>query len=199
MPDHNWYRHIHAQLLAGDPAAPAELAHATWQPLVAKLRQKHPRLKHTDLLVDAASDALVAYIKQPRQFDPQRRGLFGFLVMAAEGDLRNELAKISRRRRTEELTDNVELPAFRGKERPKAADPSAKVELQRLRARIHTIFKDPRDREAVETLLDGERSTTAFATIWGLEGLSVKQQAIEVKRHKDRIQKVLQRHRGSSQ
>lgn len=190
----DWYREIHERLLAADPVAPTELAEAVWKPLIKELEKRHPRLRASDLLPDAASDALISYIKQPTQFDPVRRSLFGFLIMAAEGDLLNALAKMNRRKRREIPIEDVELACVGGNERLEARGLDARIEVERMQIRIEELFKDPRDRRAVELLIEGERSTKAFAKAWGLEGLPVKEQACQVKRHKDRIKKMLARH-----
>lgn len=190
----NWYRRIHERLLAADPVAPTELAEAVWEPLVRELANRHPRLKASDFLRDAVTDALISYIKQPAQFDPARRGLFGFLIMAAEGDLRNALAKTTRRKQREVPIEAVELVGGGGKEHLEGPDPDTRLDVQRMRGKIRELFKDPRDWRAVELLMEGERATQAFAKLWGIERLSAKEQACQVKRHKDRIKKVLRRH-----
>ena len=114
--------------------------------------------------------------------------------MAAEGDLRNALAKTTRRKRREISIEDVELAGAGGKERLEAPGLDTRLEAQRMRGRIGELFKDPRDREAVELLIEGERSTEAFAKVWGLERLPAKEQASQVKRHKDRIKKMFGRH-----
>ncbi|MDQ3775290.1 MAG: hypothetical protein M3461_13535 [Pseudomonadota bacterium] len=194
MTSEDWYREIHERLLAVDPVAPTELAEAVWKSLVKQLEKRHPRLRASDFLWDAASDALISYIKQPTQFDPAKRGLFGFLVMAAEGDLRNALAKAARRKQREISIEDVELCHRWSEERLEAPGSDTPLEAERMRRRIGELFKDPRDREAVELLIEGERSTEAFAKAWGLERLPAKEQASQVKRHKDRIKKMLARH-----
>lgn len=197
MASEEWYRTIHERLLALDPVASTELADAVWTPLVKELRKRHPRLNPSDLLLDAAADAVMNYIKRPRQFDPDRRGLFDYLVMSAEGDLRNALAKASRRKRVEISVDDVELFSVVGKESLEKSETGGRV-TQEVRERIAMIFRDPRDREALELIFDGERSTAVFARVWGLRNLSAKEQALEVKRQKDRVKKMLQRHMGRS-
>ncbi|MCI0410472.1 MAG: hypothetical protein L0191_18245 [Acidobacteria bacterium] len=194
MTSEDWYREIHERLLAADPVAPTELAEAVWKPLVKQLEKRHPRLRASDFLWDAASDALISYIKQPTQFDPAKRALFGFLVMAAEGDLRNALAKVARRKQREISIEGVELAVAVGKESLEAPGLDTPLEAERMRRRIGELFKDPRDREAVELLSEGERSTEAFAKVWRLEHLPLKEQARQVKRYKDRIKKMLARH-----
>ncbi len=198
MGNADWYRQIHERLLAEDPVAPAELAEALLEPLVKKLQRRHPRLRESDLLREAASDALMSYMKHPSQFDPAKRGLMGYLVMAAEGDLRNTLAKAWRRRGHEISLEDVELRRAAGKEAVRRPGPDSQLVYQEMRGKVDELFKDPRDREAVDLIADGERSTEVFAELWGLQGLSPKEQRREVKRHKDRIKKMLERHRKDS-
>lgn len=194
MASEEWLLQIHERLLTGDPVASSELAEAVWKLLVNKLEKKNPRLRESDFVRDAVSDALISYIRQPTQFDPAKRGLFGFLVMAAEGDLKNALAKANRRRRKEVSIEDVELVEAGGKEELEVLSLDARLEARRIRGRIGELLKDPRDSKAVELLIEGERSTKAFAKVWSLESLPAKKQASEVKRHKDRIKKMLRRH-----
>ena len=55
---------------------------------------------------------------------------------------------------------------------------------------------DPRDRQILALRLQGERRTEAFAEILGLSYLPIEAQRREVKRAKDRIDKILRRHGG---
>ena len=190
----DWYRKIHERLLAADPVAPAELAEDVWQPLLIELEKRHPRLRGSDFMRDAVTDALISYIKQPTQFDPAKRSLFGFLVMAAEGDLRNALAKTTRRKRREISIEDVELAGSGGKESLETPDLVTRLDVRRIHSKIGELFPDPRDREAVQLLIEGERATEAFAKVWGIDRLPTKDRASQVKRNKDRIKKMLHRH-----
>jgi DNA-directed RNA polymerase specialized sigma24 family protein len=148
-------------------------------------------LRGTDFVEQAVSDALIVYVKSPAQYDAQKRGLFGFLLMSAEGDLLNALAKAKRRRRHEVALESVELVA-----EPRKI-PVDEIELSEqaaaLRRTLEALFADPSDRAAAELVLDEERSTANYVEIWGLEGLPLGEQRREVKRRKDRIKKVLER------
>ena len=93
MPADSWYKQIHQRLLRRDPTASAECAEGVIGPLTNKLEGRFPRLRESDLLADAVTDAVFSYLRRPEQYDPTRRGLLGFLGMAAEGDLKNALAK----------------------------------------------------------------------------------------------------------
>ena len=46
----------------------------------------------------------------------------------------------------------------------------------------------------VDLILDGERSTAAFAVVLGIENLAIDEQRLQVKRHKDRLKKRLREH-----
>src|SRR5262245_28620182 len=111
--DTEWCRRIHERLLAGDPTATAELAETVGETVFEKLQMNHPGWD-PELVRDAAWDAIRAYMAKPSAFDPSQRGLLGYLVMSAEGDARNAVAKVRRRRRREELVDPVELAAVGG-------------------------------------------------------------------------------------
>jgi RNA polymerase sigma-70 factor (ECF subfamily) len=193
MHDDEWYRQLHGRLLAGDPIASTELAEVIWASLVREMERRYPQLKQSEHLRDAASDALISYIKNPAQFDPTKRGLPGYLIMAAAGDLRNALAKVSRRKLREVTTEDVELRRAAGKEREKRYLDVRTGPLETVAA-LTKLFKDPKDRQALELIVQGERSTEVFAKVWDLDSLSTKERARHVKRNKDRIKKMLRRH-----
>jgi RNA polymerase sigma-70 factor (ECF subfamily) len=194
MPTKQWYRQIHERLLAEDPTASAELVEAMLNQLVKELKKKHYTLHDSDMVVDSVTDALLSYIKRPAQFDPSKRGLFGYLLMAADCDLRNALAKVRRLRRKEICVEDVELEALAGKEQVKGNDLETRLDLKKMQEMIVGLFIDPKDREMAELILGGERSTETFVTVLGLGGRSLDKQRNEVKRHKDRIKKRLERY-----
>lgn len=57
-------------------------------------------------------------------------------------------------------------------------------------------LSDPRDQQILALRLQGERRTEAFAEILGISHLPIEAQRREVKRIKDRIDKILRRHGG---
>lgn len=200
MPTEEWLKEIHERLLANDPIAPAELAEQTVDILVRKLTAKYHYLNDQSLIYDAVSDAILGYIKSPRQFNPSKRGLLGYLQMAAEGDLKNALSKISRRHKREIVSDDVELTLLGGNISLRrdfmANDNSTRKEEQNhneVKNAIYTLFDNPKDVKIAEMMMDGERSTTAFAAVLGIQELNDIEQKSEVKRHKDRIKKRLER------
>jgi hypothetical protein len=189
-----WQREIHERLLAEDVTAPAEVADILLEPLLQRLAQKYPQLPDSDLLYDAVTDALMSYIKKPAQFNPAKRTLIGFLFMAAEGDLRNALAKIKRRRQKEIPLKDVELKVAAGNSKLEEGNSSTEPEREKLRQALPMIFEDPKDLAMVELMMSGERTTEAFAEVMKLQHLPIDQQRREVKRHKDRLKKRLERY-----
>ena len=188
--DDEWCRRIHERLLARDPTAPAELAETLGDVVFRKLRMKYAA-QEPDMVRDAAWDAIRGYMERPTAFDPGQRGLLGYLLMAAEGDLLNALAKIRRRRRREDLIDPVELAAFGGNKGQEQLD--AQLDVARIRPELDRLFPDQADRQAVDLIVEGERSNAAFVEVWDLGKLPLEEQRKAVKRGKDRLKKALER------
>jgi hypothetical protein len=136
--DAEWCRRIHERLLAGDPTATAELAETVGETVFEKLQMNHPG-REPELVRDAAWDAIRAYMEKPSAFDPRQRGLLGYLVMAAEGDVRNAMAKVRRRRRREELVDPVELAAVGGNKGQDQLE--ARMDVERMRPELDRALK----------------------------------------------------------
>jgi RNA polymerase sigma factor (sigma-70 family) len=194
MASDEWYQQIHERMLEGDPTAPSELTEEVLGPVLEKIRKKFPRLSDPDAAVDAVHDSLISYLKRPSQFDPKKGRLLGFLVMAAERDLRNSLAKTKRRDKKETASENVEVLIPDGNEEAEEEGLVAWLDAQDMRQAIDELFDNPTDRALVTLILDGERSTEAFSEILGFQELPIEKQRVEVKLHKDRIKKKLQRY-----
>jgi hypothetical protein len=201
VPTEEWFSQIHKRLLAKDPIAPADLAENVLDGLINKLSSKYYYLNDPDIIVDSVSDALLSYIKNPEQFKPSKRGLLGYLQMAAEGDLKNALSKASRRHKKECVTDDVELTLLggnislrKGYDQNETFLSDDEYKLEKLYGTIGTLFKDPKDLQMAELILKGERFTASFAKVLGLEKESITVQKCEVKRNKDRIKKRIERY-----
>lgn len=203
QPSEIWFSDIHERLLKKDPIAPAELIEITLDLLVKKLTYKFCRLNDADIIHDAVEDALLNYVKRPEQYNPSKRGLFGYLLMASEGDLKNALAKNNRELIKEtKYYKFVELPKLAGNivienKSKLIPDPETLSKTQQLLDKplddYSTIFQDPKDIAFVELLQRGERSTAEFAKVLGIENKPIEVQRKEVKKSKDRIKKRLER------
>ena len=189
MPDDQWFIDIHQRLLGGDPVAPAELAIEVFEDLVAAIESAN-KIDDPDLIQDACTEAWENYVKNPATFNPSERSLFGYLKMSAQGDLRNRIAKESRRRKKENAVEDVELSVFDGNE---IMENEFAIQWDEIERRLESVFDDLADRQAARLIIAGERATSTFVDIFSLHQHSPEEQRKEVKRQKDRIKKNLQR------
>ena len=195
-------RHLHGALAGGEPTATARIAAEILPAVLEALRRKHARAAKRDdhPLYESVYDAFFEYVEKHTCFNPGRLDLYGYLLMGADRNLRNLLAKERTRRKYE---SSVELsPRDRNEELEEAfaaQDERAKrlscIPGETLAAKVEHLFPNPADRASCMLMLQGERKTEAFAAALGLTGEKKRLQR-EVKRHKDRINKVLERYNG---
>lgn len=186
-------RALHERLLADDPTVSAEVCERYLTPIVKALRRKFADVAKRDetLIMDAATDALLNYIEAPRKFDPERGRLFSYLIMSAEGDLRNALVR--QRRVSEKTVDFVELQQICRNKGIGQASAERGLDSQKIWNRIHQLVPDPTDQAVVQLLLDGVREYDAYAEAMGIMELPAQERRKEVKRVKDRLKARLKR------
>lgn len=190
FPDQGWCAEIHQLLVAGDPTASAELFRAMYPALVGWLHAKR-RIKAGDLVSDAATDALVDYIKHPSKWNPNLGTLVSYICMAADRDLQNALEKERRRQKREIFMSDVEDS---GPDRNVVSDDEGQSEaISGFLDVLDRTVTSQRDRELLTLMLTGERSTERFAELLGIQALPKSEQARVVKQHKDRLKKVVER------
>jgi RNA polymerase sigma-70 factor (ECF subfamily) len=208
--DDSWFASIHERLLRNDPTAPSVLAEAALDLIVGRLLKANPRLGDSDLIQTAAIDALINYIKRPDQYNPTKRGLLGYLVMSAQGDLRNALAAIHKRQEREislesvelrQIGRNIELELVDGDDANETvlgatAENLDSTQIERLIQELSALFDTQVDMDIAKLVLSGERDTVAFAKVLGINELDITEQRKEVKRQKDRIKKRIERWRA---
>ena len=182
---------LYERMAGGDRIAQSEFLAAVLDPLAHHLRAWRPDADE-HLCITAAEDALLSLIRNPSSYDPAKRGLIGYLRMAAEGDFLNLLQKEGKHRRNRDPRESVELAAVGGNEGggvlpdafPSFDDPKFAAEIAGF---------TPPERAVFELMRGGERRTTAFAAALGVGHLPPDEETREVKRVKDRIIKRLQR------
>jgi len=185
-----WLAEIHRRLIEGDPVAPAELAEQVYPMLEKTLSADNPAINDPDLISDACVEAFMNYVKKPATFDPTKRGLVGYLVMSAKGDLINTLSKLKRDAQKGNSGNRVELAELAGNE---YTEPQIERQWDRIRDQLDIVFTDPKDKEAALLIIDGERSTQVFASVLECGGSSTEETEKVVKRHKDRIKAAMKR------
>ena len=194
-PSEEFAEEIHQRLLAKDPRAPSELAVNYLEILVERLRRATNLSGITDenLLYDAAIDAILNYAEKPSRFDPNKSKLMTYLVMSAKGDLKNLLAKEKRRKKSEsKVVEQITLSLKYSLENDNLLSTDNDSSLG-LMKQVLEEFSDPCDRQLLDLILDGERKTSAYAEILGIQDYNEIEQRRIVKRHKDRIKARLKR------
>ena len=187
---------LHRRLQGGDITASAEIAELLLPLVVRSLQRRYPSLHDPHLAETAADDAVLSYLRRPEQFDPSQLPLDRYLVMSARGDLLNLL----RKDRSKGPVEIVELDHPDREYEADIRDESLGAEEQVLMQEspvwpmLAQLLPNPADREMALLILENVRDTTEYARILGIGGRVTEEQEAEVKRHKDRIKKVLRRH-----
>lgn len=191
-------RVLHRRLLQGDPLASSDLAVAYLEPLVRYLRSAF-RTVSPEIVETVADDLILSLAEKPAQYDPTKLSLTGYLWMAAHRDVSNALRSAKRRAAHEVSLDaDVELARRLGNT---VQDDFLHVvaDADQTQRDAHALLTaarqhfDDREWAVVELMLDGERRTAVYARLLGLDERDTLEQAREVKRVKDRMQKRLQR------
>lgn len=186
---------LHADVCRGDPTASARVFEVLLDPLIRTLGHSWPDQREAERVRDAAIDSIMNYLAAPQKYDPSKKSLMGYLQMDAAGDLTNDYQRLKRERENRADSD-VELDDLL---RNSSIDeyPSDRDRIHMSFAEVREALPDEKDRRAVLLLMEGERSTDAFARAWGLEDLPPDDRFAEVKRNKDRIKVRLRRLGGS--
>ena len=195
-PDHLLVLHRH--LLAGDRVASEEVASLLLSSLVQEVSHQFPQTDE-QLIWTGVSDAVLDYCAQPHQFDESRGvPLDRFLQKAAWRNVANSLRGEKRRKDREKEAGRDSL------ESAVALDPvvgnllqqEENVRRQQQQAELMNTLRNPKDQQILELRLQGEHRTEAFAEVLKITHLPLETQRREVKRAKDRIDKILRRHIG---
>ena len=182
---------LHADICAGDPTGSARLFELLLEPLIEGLNFQWPREQDAERVRDFAVDSIVNYVEKPCKYNPSKASLLTYLRMDAHRDLLNDYERRKRERNRREDSD-VELANLL---RNSSTDeyPSDRDPPDMKLSEVREALPDERDRRAILLLIEGERTTEAFAKVWDLAGLPRDARFAEVKRNKDRIKARLRR------
>src|SRR5574341_41843 len=196
---------VHERLLDGDVTAPSEIS-KTYLPIVTQqLRKSFPELDDPHLVDAAVEDAILDYLQTPSHYDPSKRSLAGYLLMAARGDLLNSLPRKLPDGKTGgvvviRLAEIVELDGTSAEYKTAGVvlkddmnvEEQVLDKLSLVWERLHDLFPDPTDQELLMLMIDGIRNTNEYAEVLGIVELPAEKQERIVKQHKDRIKKQIQ-------
>jgi hypothetical protein len=181
---------LHRALLGGSRTASEEIATALIKPLTAELCRSFEGLDPA-LVSDGVTDAILEYVTNPQSFD-DRHGvpLDRFLRKNAWRNVANTVRGEVRRQRREQtaaaMTALVELHPAVGNQLQDELDKRIAQHQRELAALPGDIEKQ------IQRLRhSGERRTAEFAKVLGIAHLPASEQRSEVKRAKDRIDKIL--------
>ena len=189
---------LHRRLLTGDRTASEEVVRLLHASLTQEVSAQFP---HTDqhIIWDGVIDAMLDYCARPQQFDAERGvSLKRFLRLAARRNVVNMLRGEQRRKVREEAAghawaaSSVELDPAAGNLLQKEES----TQRQRQQTALTNALQNPNDQQLLALRLQGVRRTEAFAEVLGITHLPIETQRREVKRAKDRIDKMLRRRTG---
>lgn len=147
------------------------------------------------LIADVVTDAFLKFSKNPGKFNPEKSSLERFLIMDAEGDLKNAWEKYKRQNKN--IVRSVELEEDFGNGIMEDITPLdsliSKEHSDVLEKMLTELFPRESDIALAGLMLSGERRTEEYARVLCIDHLEREEQRREVKRNKDRIDKVIQR------
>ncbi len=179
---------LHERVVAHEPTATVDLFDALVEPLVQVVREQVGCTE--DSAYDSAIDAIVDYIEDPGRFDPEHGRLSTFLAdIAKKRGIDRARAASSRAAREGKWAVAVELRRAATKQ-----DVEAQIDADKMWNEVVKLVPDERDQQVVQLMAAGERSTAVYADALGLPpSFTDAERRAAVKRHKDRLDKVLSR------
>lgn len=186
----------HQALLDGQPTAPQDLVNACSARLYAILKHRFAFLPQ-ETVEDAVHDALLALIVRPALYDPGRGSLMNLLVNIGSHKLVDQLRSIGRRSAEIAVGGTVELAELEAKYLHEHGYAGMEPEPipPEVGALLSAILTGPGDRQVWDLVCEGRTPVEAFAAVLGLGHLPPEEMKAEVKRHRDRVIKKVQRRR----
>ncbi|ATB30235.1 NACHT domain-containing protein [Melittangium boletus] len=182
-------RELHERALQGDPGVLTDLAQSFAHRLEGTLRRD--MRCDAEAAYDAVIDVLFAYVTMPERYDPRTGRLETYLTQAAKHRVRDRMrSRASEALREENFASVVELW-----QSPPGDILEDFVEASRAVDRLiqQEHLRDEKDVAFLRLILSGEGSTEKLAEVLGLETDSQEQMRRDVKRHRDRLAKMLER------
>lgn len=192
-------REFHARILARDDLAFAQLCDSYYELVFEKVKHYNRDIYEADdtLIADAVTDSFIHYFNEPGRYQPEKQRLEYFLAMDAEGDLKNTLQKLKRGQK--KFPKAVELDSENGNS---LLDDDLltpfdelinKEAAALLEEKLNELFNCPADIQVAQLMLAGERRSSEYALVLNLAHLPEEAQRMEIKKQKDRIDKVIRR------
>ncbi|SEM43031.1 RNA polymerase sigma-70 factor, ECF subfamily [Stigmatella aurantiaca] len=183
---------LHQRLLEGDPLAYYDVFPMYMERLAKKLEGLGYDI---DVARDAALEAVLAYRKQPERYDPRKVHPFTYIMGVAKHKAADRFRSVQAQAQREKKQGDVELLL---------RTPNDPVERMETSARVRQIVEllekgkvlSEQDQAMLRLVLTGESSTEELAKALRLPPMSKEDRRLEVKRHRDRLMKLLERFFG---
>lgn len=192
-------RLLHSAILKGDDLALAKLYDLFGEAIINSLSRYYKAGRMDEALVfDAVNQAFLGYYRNPATFNPEKNSLQRFLEIAAERDLINILDREKKHSGKIKLPEDVELQENiwnNNMENVNSTDSDLiqKETLNAVDKELGKYFDVSVDVTLAKMVLQKIRETELYAEVLNISYLSIDQQKKQVKNHKDRIKKVLER------
>lgn len=195
--EYDYHQRLCARGSRGDPTAFAELAEKLYASLVQDVRKRAGHAADPILVEEAVGQALLDYHDRPESYDPDRKSLQSYLVMAAYRDFQNARA---RENRLQERQISLFDPAFSEHDIVESQEQGDdidtiinEIDAEALWARIDALFPDPTERGVVELIISRVRVPEPYIQLLHLNDLPTDEQHRQVKLVKYRITRRLRR------
>ena len=178
---------LYQRLLDGEETASSALFDIFYDELVRYFATSF-KLVEEDSIKDIVANSLFELIDNPTKYKPDKGTLKSYLRMDIRGDINNSIQKNSLQ--VVELSEEIRNSSFEGSLEKNVGDKQALLKIKEV---LQTWFPSTVDFELAWLIICGEKDNTGYSTVLSLEQLSIEEQRTEVKRHKDRIKKQLER------
>jgi DNA-directed RNA polymerase specialized sigma24 family protein len=191
-------RRLHRALLEDDPTASERFVAACDMRLLTALKRRFPVVPR-EIIVDAVTDTLLAFISQPEHYRPERGDVMSYLVGIGSNKIYDQLRSLRQRR--EHLVGGapelalMEATHFRSGTERAGMGSDTGMALAEAEALLQEILPDLRDRRLWDLIKEGRASVAEYAAILEIEHLPLVAQKAEAKRNRDRIMQRIKRRR----
>lgn len=188
-------KEILEKLLVRDGMALAHLYEAYADVLLRYFKIKFRTLDE-QILQACICDSLIAFSEHPDRYNAHSASLKTYLIMDIQGDILNKLDKDKRSRKQNKIV--ALLPEHENNSEDadtfSLSDGEAFYLKEQVKGFFNSVFSDPADEKlAWMIMVEKTRETIAYTKLLNIEHLSVEEQQVEVKKHKDRISVQLRR------
>ncbi|HYO53214.1 RNA polymerase sigma factor [Archangium sp.] len=182
-------RVLHERVVQRDPVASTDVF-MTYMDRIVKILMQRLGCDE-DAAHDSTVEVIFTYIHKPARYDPGKGRLFSYLMQAARHRVVDKRRSADARARRDQKYGSDFAQRARTPKEELEDLVEARLAMKRLVERGY--LKNERDWDALRLILYGERSTESLAVALGLASLPRDELKRAVKRHRDRLMKLLGR------